>query len=154
MEGLWLRICRMVWSINICFVAYKNHLVMDRLLQICLYLINRRFSLQLNAPMLPWTSRRIKHIVKEVMRIAFWFVFLEFVLYFFYFNAMKHDQGRMQTMPLATLGSIGWMHMQFFMLKYVVMFGIPRIFAQMDQFDPPEGPKCISRIHTLTVLWR
>lgn len=94
------------------------------------------------------------YMVKEVFRIIFWTLFVEFILYFFYFNAMRHDLGRMQSMPLKTLSSIGWMQLQFFMLKYIVLFGIPRIFAQMDQFDPPDGPKCISRVHTLSLLWR
>jgi len=104
--------------------------------------------------MLPWTSHRIRYIIKEVFRIGFWCIFIEFVLYFFYFNAMKHDPNYMENMSLGTLTSIGWMILQFFMLKYIPLFGLPRIFAHMDQLDPPDGPKCPSRTHQFTFLWR
>lgn len=34
----------------------------------------------------------------------------------------------------------------FFHLKYVVIFGLPSIFARFDNMDPLPGPICISRV--------
>lgn len=34
----------------------------------------------------------------------------------------------------------------FFHLKYVIIFGLPAIFAKFDNMDPQPGPICISRV--------
>ena len=42
----------------------------------------------------------------------------------------------------------------FFHLKYVVIFGLPAIFALIDGMEPPDGPICISRVSLYSKIWR
>lgn len=43
---------------------------------------------------------------------------------------------------------------QFFHLKYLVFYGIPRAFLLSDCVEAPSQPKCISRIHLYSDMWR
>ncbi|KAK6050934.1 hypothetical protein COOONC_11561, partial [Cooperia oncophora] len=42
----------------------------------------------------------------------------------------------------------------FFHLKYVIIFGLPSVFAQLDKMDPKPGPICISRVMLFSKIWR
>uniref|UniRef100_A0A915ECZ8 Uncharacterized protein n=1 Tax=Ditylenchus dipsaci TaxID=166011 RepID=A0A915ECZ8_9BILA len=42
----------------------------------------------------------------------------------------------------------------FFHLKYVVIFGLPAVFARLDNMQPPKGPICISRVGLYSKIWR
>ncbi|VBB34590.1 unnamed protein product, partial [Acanthocheilonema viteae] len=42
----------------------------------------------------------------------------------------------------------------FFHLKYVVIFGLPRIFALADNMEPADGPICINRLTLYSKAWR
>jgi hypothetical protein len=42
----------------------------------------------------------------------------------------------------------------FFHLKYVVIFGLPSIFARLDNMQPKDGPMCIARVALISKVWR
>ncbi|EFO13009.1 hhat protein, partial [Loa loa] len=42
----------------------------------------------------------------------------------------------------------------FFHLRYVVIFGLPRIFALADNMEPADGPICINRLTLYSKAWR
>ncbi|ETN69724.1 MBOAT family protein [Necator americanus] len=42
----------------------------------------------------------------------------------------------------------------FFHMKYVVIFGVPSIFAKLDNMEPQPGPICISRVMLFSKVWR
>lgn len=43
---------------------------------------------------------------------------------------------------------------QFFNLKYVVIFGLPAVFAHIDKMQPQDGPICIARVTLYSKIWR
>ena len=43
---------------------------------------------------------------------------------------------------------------QFFHMKYVVFYGMARVFMLSDGIDAPNSPKCIGRIHLYSDMWR
>lgn len=43
---------------------------------------------------------------------------------------------------------------QFFHIKYVIIFGVPRLFATIDGMRPPGPPICISRVSKYSQMWR
>ncbi|KAL3872849.1 hypothetical protein ACJMK2_036036 [Sinanodonta woodiana] len=101
---------------------------------------------------LPWT-RVISHGV-FVIRMIFWAFFNEFILHWFYFSALQNNVIVIKSVSLWTLTGIGYCQGQFFMNKYVVMFGFPAAFARIDGFDPPPGPRCISYIYLYSNMWK
>ena len=51
-------------------------------------------------------------------------------------------------------GGLGYTLAQFFMIKYFVFYGLPSSLAQLDGINAPPPPKCISRIHLYSQMWR
>lgn len=43
---------------------------------------------------------------------------------------------------------------QFFYVKYLVLFGLPSMLATMDKLVPPKLPRCVSIMYTFTGMWR
>lgn len=39
-------------------------------------------------------------------------------------------------------------------MKYVVIFGLPAVFALLDGMQPPLSPICISRVALYSKIWR
>lgn len=56
--------------------------------------------------------------------------------------------------PYWMLAGIGYQVGQFFMVKYVAMFGIPANFAKFDQLKPPYTPRCGGWIYKYSDMWR
>ena len=93
-------------------------------------------------------------IIKDVVRISFWALFIEVILHYFYFNAMMHDRSLLRRLPRWALVGVGYCHGQFFMVKYLVIFGIPAVLTQFDNIKSAERPKCISRIYLYSEMWK
>ena len=50
--------------------------------------------------------------------------------------------------------SIAYIRGQFFHTKYVVIFGVPRLFSLLDGMEPSGAAICISRISKYSRMWR
>lgn len=113
------------------------------------------FSKQMNESSLkPLGDKKIIFIAFLALRIVFWTYFIEFILHFFYFNALQHNLSVIEDMDLWTLAGMGYCQGQFFMVKYIVMFGIPAVVARICGMDPPAGPKCVAHIYTYSDMWK
>ncbi|XP_064600763.1 protein-cysteine N-palmitoyltransferase HHAT-like [Liolophura sinensis] len=112
------------------------------------------FSEQISEAKQPWTLSRVVAVGKHFTRVIFWAVVIEFTLHYFYFHSLQGSLSVMMKVPLWGLAGIGYLHGQFFMMKYVVMFGFPACVAKVDGLNPPEGPKCISRICYYSDMWK
>ena len=51
-------------------------------------------------------------------------------------------------------GGLGISLGHFFMLKYKVLYGLPSSLARVDHVLAPPGPKCVSRIHLYSEMWK
>jgi len=94
------------------------------------------------------------NIVKDSLRIAFWTLFIEITLHYFYFSALMSDPGVMNSLPRWALVGVGYCCGQFFMVKYVVIFGLPKVMTEFDQIKLVDRPKCISRIYLYSDMWK
>ncbi|GMR49867.1 hypothetical protein PMAYCL1PPCAC_20062, partial [Pristionchus mayeri] len=52
------------------------------------------------------------------------------------------------------MSSIAYVAGQYFHVKYVVIFGVPSLFARIDGLTPPPPPICISRVSRYSRMWR
>uniref|UniRef100_A0AC34GH19 MBOAT family protein n=1 Tax=Panagrolaimus sp. ES5 TaxID=591445 RepID=A0AC34GH19_9BILA len=81
--------------------------------------------------------------------------FLKSFLHFIHANAVVNA-------PFTLIGgltnyqvaSVAYMSGQFFYLKYVIIFGMPSLFALVDGMTPPGPPICISRVSKYSQMWR
>jgi hypothetical protein len=115
-------------------------------------------------------ARNWSHVLFFAARMLFWTYFIEFMLHFMYFEAILRTPDTLRRIPenqlVAIGGAIGrgasqnlksmypWRAGQFFHMKYVVIFGIPSLFAKVDRMQPPEGPMCVSRVALYSKVWR
>nr|CAD7460992.1 unnamed protein product [Timema tahoe] len=53
-----------------------------------------------------------------------------------------------------SLYGLGYCMGQFFMLKYVVMYGLMGTIARAENINAPQHPKCIARISLYSDMWR
>ena len=53
-----------------------------------------------------------------------------------------------------TAGGLALALVQFFYVKYLVLFGLPSMLATLDRLAPPSLPRCVSTMHSFTGMWR
>ncbi|CAJ0579489.1 unnamed protein product, partial [Mesorhabditis spiculigera] len=89
------------------------------------------------------------------IRLAFWFLVLDLLMHFIYVNAIYSSPDTLLIgMNSYQLMSISYVVGQYFHIKYVVIFGIPALFAKIDGMQPPPGPICVSRVSRYSRMWR
>ncbi|XP_060577833.1 protein-cysteine N-palmitoyltransferase HHAT-like, partial [Ruditapes philippinarum] len=109
---------------------------------------------QMNSPIPENPRPHLKLQTLHLFRICFWAMFNEFLLHFLYFNALQHNTAVLRSVSLFSLAGLGYSHGQFFMVKYLVMFGLPGTIAKFDYLNPPDPPNCISYIYLYSDMWK
>lgn len=51
-------------------------------------------------------------------------------------------------------GGLALALVQFFYVKYLVLFGLPSMLATLDKLVPPKLPRCVSIMYSFTGMWR
>uniref|UniRef100_A0A914DN28 Uncharacterized protein n=1 Tax=Acrobeloides nanus TaxID=290746 RepID=A0A914DN28_9BILA len=93
--------------------------------------------------------------VKKAIRLIFWFYFIELFLHFIFVNALFNSPFTLISgLHPYEVSSLAYISGQFFHLKYVVIFGVPSLFAMVDGMQPPGPPICISRVSKYSQMWR
>ncbi|KAL5007970.1 hypothetical protein ScPMuIL_013551 [Solemya velum] len=112
-------------------------------------LFSKQFAMKLK-----WTKERIVLNALNILRMLFWALLNELLLHYLYFGALQQNRTVVASASLYTVAGIGYWQGQFFMNKYLVMFGLPSNIAKIDNFDPPKGPKCIAYIYLYSDMWK
>ncbi|GMT14994.1 hypothetical protein PFISCL1PPCAC_6291, partial [Pristionchus fissidentatus] len=99
-------------------------------------------------------QRDWKSIIIFALRIAFWWGVTELVLHFFYFETLLLHTEQVARVDKTTFVALGMTLGQFFHLKYVVIFGLPSLFARFDNMQPMAGPMCLARVCLYSHVWR
>ncbi|XP_074661808.1 protein-cysteine N-palmitoyltransferase HHAT-like [Tubulanus polymorphus] len=113
-----------------------------------------RFYDEVSKPPRKWTKLKVVNVLKLAGRLIFWYLFIEVLLHFMYFSAIHFSEERLRTMSLWTLSGIAYSQGQFFMLIYVVMYGLVHLLAKIDDIDTYTGPICISRVYKYSDMWK
>ncbi|VDP22478.1 unnamed protein product [Onchocerca flexuosa] len=98
--------------------------------------------------------RNWRQLIFFAVRIAFWWFFIHLMLHFMYFEWILYDSDYARAMPKNELVSLGMALGIFFHLRYVIIFGLPRFFALLDNMEPVDGPICLNRLTLYSKLWR
>ncbi|KAK2587477.1 hypothetical protein KPH14_003181 [Odynerus spinipes] len=97
---------------------------------------------------------KMQTIIINLMRYTFWLYFTEFALHFIYINALQYHPQIVQNLNSWALYGLGYCMGQFFLNKYVVVYGISRTLCEADDIKAPPQPKCIGRIHLYSDMWK
>ena len=96
----------------------------------------------------------IGHLFKEIVRLCFWAMFCEVILHYFYFASLQSHGDLMNSLPLWAVGGTAYCVGNFFMVKYVVLYGFPSFLLKLDGLTPPEQPQCVSHIYFYSEMWK
>lgn len=112
------------------------------------------FEQQLHQNRPEWTAKRAGIIFINIIRYIVWYFINEAIIHYIFVSALfTHTHLVMQLSGFGMAG-MAYAISQFFMTKYAVLYGLPGVIAQIESFRPPEKPKCISRIHLYSDMWR
>ncbi|KAK3784599.1 hypothetical protein RRG08_003407 [Elysia crispata] len=95
----------------------------------------------------------LKDICKNIVRILLWVLFLEVSLHFLYFSALAYNSA-LKHLSLWALVAVGQSTGQFFMVKYVIFYGLGGQLGRFDGIVPPPEPRCISWVYSFTDMWK
>ncbi|KAJ4427997.1 hypothetical protein ANN_24010 [Periplaneta americana] len=105
-------------------------------------------------PYAPWTVQRMKIFILNILRYMWWMCFLELFLHFIYVGALQMDLKHVRILGVWAHYGMGFSMGIMFQLKYVVTYGLSCTVARAEQIKAPAHPKCISRIHLYSDMWR
>ncbi|CAI5441952.1 unnamed protein product [Caenorhabditis angaria] len=87
-------------------------------------------------------------------RISALWLLLEISLHYLYFEAILKNMTYLYSLPKDQFVALGMAIGIFFHLKYVVIFGLPSLFAKLDNMEPLPGPICLIRVTLYSKVWR
>ena len=93
-------------------------------------------------------------VLKLILRVGFAICLMEASVHLFYHKTFNWRLDYLERLPSTGLASMVFLHGQFFHVQYVVIFGVPAIFAFIDGFEHPFPPICPSRIGLYSQEWR
>lgn len=95
-----------------------------------------------------------KFMVLRTGRIVLWWCIAEYMIHTMYMHSIQSNETYLEILPPWALGGLALALVQFFYVKYLVLFGLPSMLATMDGLSPPKLPRCVSIMHTFTGMWR
>ncbi|XP_011880609.1 PREDICTED: protein-cysteine N-palmitoyltransferase Rasp isoform X2 [Vollenhovia emeryi] len=129
----------------------------------CLYLptlflgpliLYHEFVESINQPHHYWNCQRLLTFILNLVRYTFWLYFTELLLHFIYVNAIQYHFQVIQNLNSWALYGLGYCMGQFFLNKYVVIYGTCSSLCYLDNVKAPPQPKCIARIHLYSDMWK
>ncbi|KAM9365691.1 protein-cysteine N-palmitoyltransferase HHAT isoform 2-T2 [Pholidichthys leucotaenia] len=96
----------------------------------------------------------LSYLVLRSGRLLLWWCIAEYMIHVMYMHAIQSNEIYIEILPPWALGGLALALVQFFYVKYLVLFGLPSMLATLDQLVPPKLPRCVSIMHSFTGMWR
>ncbi|XP_059148277.1 protein-cysteine N-palmitoyltransferase HHAT-like isoform X2 [Physella acuta] len=90
----------------------------------------------------------------RVARLIFWALFLELQAHFLYLSALGENLDGVKQLSLPALLGMCYIQGQFFMVKYVLLYGMSGEFLRLDGVSPHPWPRCISWVYSYVDMWK
>ncbi|XP_044070513.1 protein-cysteine N-palmitoyltransferase HHAT isoform X2 [Siniperca chuatsi] len=94
------------------------------------------------------------YLVLTSGRIILWWCVAEYMIHIMYMHSIQSNETYLEILPPWALGGLALALVQFFYVKYLVLFGLPSMLATLDKLDPPTLPRCVSIMYSFTGMWR
>ena len=129
----------------------------------CLYLptlclgpliLYNEFMDSIKGPIKIWRFAKLGYFALNLIRYLFWILFANFSLHFLYFNAIQYRPEVVKILNPWTLYGLGYCMGQFFLIKYVVVYGLNHTLCAIDHINAPSQPKCVARVHLYSDMWK
>ncbi|KAM4729917.1 protein-cysteine N-palmitoyltransferase HHAT isoform 2-T5 [Anableps anableps] len=87
-------------------------------------------------------------------RVILWWCLAEYMIHVMYMHSIHSNETYIEILPPWALGGLALALVQFFYVKYLVLFGFPSMLATLDGLVPPNLPHCVSIMYSFTGMWR
>ncbi|XP_076016425.1 protein-cysteine N-palmitoyltransferase HHAT [Genypterus blacodes] len=94
------------------------------------------------------------YTVLRTGRIFLWWLIAEYMIHVMYMHSIQTNVTYLEILPPWALGGLALALVQFFYVKYLVLFGLPSMLATLDKLIPPKLPRCVSIMYSFTGMWR
>ncbi|XP_014907392.1 protein-cysteine N-palmitoyltransferase HHAT isoform X1 [Poecilia latipinna] len=108
------------------------------------------------------------YVLVRSARVILWWVLAEYMIHVMYMHSIHSNETYIEMLPpwalelevisapclLSASGGLALALVQFFYVKYLVLFGLPSMLATLDGLVPPKLPRCVSIMHSFTGMWR
>ncbi|XP_061546642.1 protein-cysteine N-palmitoyltransferase HHAT isoform X2 [Phycodurus eques] len=95
-----------------------------------------------------------RYLLLRSARILMWWCIAEYMIHVMYMHAIQSNETYLEILPTWALGGLALALVQFFFVKYLVLFGLPSTLATLDRLVPPGLPRCVSIMYSFTGMWR
>lgn len=109
------------------------------------------FSEQIERPV---CKVSVLHVFSGILRLCVWWCLAEFMIHFMYMHAIQSNETYLEMLPPWALGGLALALVQFFYVKYLVLFGAVSLLVRLDGLEPPTLPRCVSIMYSFTGMWR
>ncbi|MFT7805572.1 protein-cysteine N-palmitoyltransferase HHAT [Arapaima gigas] len=112
------------------------------------------FAQQMGGPVSASAPRvGLLSLVASVARIFVWWLLAEFMIHVMYMHNIQSNETYLYVLPTWALGGLALAMVQFFYVKYLVLFGVPSLLARLDGLEPPRLPRCVSTMYSFAGMW-
>ena len=163
----WIILRSLSYSLETCDADPNNDLAVSKqlftLFAYCLYLPFLftgpympyvDFMTGLNAVYQPWTLNRAIATLLQLFRFGVWLTVANMLLHFFYGHALHWSPQIVVRLDSWALAGFIYFLIIFFIIKYVVLYGIPGQLAIIEGYSPPPPPKCVLILCRFSHVWR
>lgn len=112
------------------------------------------FLAQVTKKKIAWSVQDIMYPAAQVGLCTLYYFLLEFLLHYFYSSALAYYPDLVTEMDDPSLLGLGICLTVLFFLKYRILYGLGSAVAGLEGMSLPPPPKCVSRIHLCSYLWR
>ncbi|XP_011688364.1 PREDICTED: protein-cysteine N-palmitoyltransferase Rasp isoform X4 [Wasmannia auropunctata] len=117
-------------------------------------ILYHEFVESINQPHQYWNCQKLLTFMLNLIRYMFWLYFTDLLLHFIYINAVQYHLQVIQNLNSWALFGLGYCMGQFFLNKYVAIYGTCSNLCYLDNIKAPSQPKCIARIHLYSDMWK
>ncbi|XP_041866897.1 protein-cysteine N-palmitoyltransferase HHAT [Melanotaenia boesemani] len=96
----------------------------------------------------------LTYLVLRSGQILLWWSMAEYMIHIMYMHSIQSNETFLDILPPWALGGLALALVQFFYVKYLVLFGLPCMLATLDELVPPKLPRCVSIMYSFTGMWR
>ncbi|XP_017558036.1 protein-cysteine N-palmitoyltransferase HHAT isoform X1 [Pygocentrus nattereri] len=90
----------------------------------------------------------------RIMRVCVWWCLAELMIHLMYMHAIQNNETYLNILPPWALGGLALAVVQFFYVKYLVLFGVGSLLVTLDGLNPPPLPRCVSIMYSFQGMWR
>ncbi|XP_063048051.1 protein-cysteine N-palmitoyltransferase HHAT [Engraulis encrasicolus] len=93
-------------------------------------------------------------VFMSVARVCVWWCVAETLIHTMHMHSIQSNETYLEILPPWALGGLALALVQFFYVKYLVLFGVPSLLARLDGLQPPTLPRCVSIMYSFSGMWR